>query len=160
MTIHPTALIDANVTLESNVVVGPYAVLSGEIKIGHDVERIGAFTHIRGPTHIGSGTIIDSHASIGGPPQDKKTATLKSQLIIGENNRIREYVTINRGTTTTRIGNDNWLMAYSHIAHVVSSEMDVHSQMVQLMDMSLLVTTLFSVGCVRFTNGVASEQEP
>ena len=105
------------------------SALCGAIGRNKDWSRRGdsAFTHFGTNPHRIWNT-IDSHASI--VAHQSLAATLKSQLIIGENNRIREYVTINRGTTTTRIGNDNWLMAYS-VYHMLCHEMDVHSQMVQ-----------------------------
>lgn len=119
MSVHPTAIIDANARLAADVVVGPYAVIGAEVQIGSG-SSVSAHALIEGPTHIGSGNKIGAYAAIGGDPQDKKFAGERSELVIGDGNSIREFVTINRGTGedgATRIGDDNWIMAYVHIAH-------------------------------------------
>ena len=118
--IHPTAVIDPSARLGANVSVGAFTVIDADVEIG-DGTRIGPHCSITGPTRIGSGNHIHGHAAIGGEPQDKKYAGERVSLEIGDDNVIREFVTINRGTVTgnslTRIGDDNWLLAYTHIAH-------------------------------------------
>ena len=118
--IHPSAIIAEEVELEEGVVIGPYAVLEGPLRIGENT-RIDAHAVLRGPTRIGRDNHIYPFASIGDAPQDKKYAGEPTELVIGDRNTIREYVTINRGTVqdagVTRVGNDNWIMAYVHIAH-------------------------------------------
>ena len=118
--IHTTAVIADGARLAEDVEVGPYAVIDAQVEIAAGC-RIGAHSVITGRTKIGEKTRIFQFASIGEEPQDKKYRGENSALIIGRNNTIREYVTINRGTGdgggTTRLGDDNWLMAYAHIAH-------------------------------------------
>ena len=117
---HPTAIIAPTAELADDVIVGPYAVIGDEVTIGAG-SRIGAHAVILGPTRIGRNNQIYSFASVGDAPQDKKYRGEKTRLEIGDGNTIREFCTINRGTVqdegVTRIGNDNWLMAYVHIAH-------------------------------------------
>ena len=118
--IHRTAIIEEGARLGENVSVGAYSVVGPEVTLGDDC-WIGPHVVINGRTTIGSGTRIYQFASIGEAPQDKKYAGEDTSVEIGRNNTIREYVTINRGTTddagVTRIGDDNWLMAYCHVAH-------------------------------------------
>jgi UDP-N-acetylglucosamine acyltransferase len=118
--IHPTAQIDPGAVLGRNVAVGAYSVIGAEVEIGEGTV-IGPHVVIEGPTRIGRDNRISQFASIGGPPQDKKFAGERTELVIGDRNLIREFVTINRGTgeggSCTRIGDDNWLLAYVHIAH-------------------------------------------
>ena len=118
--IHPTALIDPSATIGANVTIGAYSVIGAEVEIG-DGTVIGPHVVIEGPTRIGRDNRIAQFASLGGEPQDKKFAGERTELVIGDRNLIREFVTINRGTGegggATRIGNDNWLLAYVHIAH-------------------------------------------
>jgi UDP-N-acetylglucosamine acyltransferase len=118
--IHPTAQIDPGAVLGRNVAVGAYSVIGAEVEIGEGTV-IGPHVVIEGPTRIGRDNRISQFASIGGPPQDKKFAGERTELVIGDRNLIREFVTINRGTGEgggcTRIGDDNWLLAYVHIAH-------------------------------------------
>jgi UDP-N-acetylglucosamine acyltransferase len=118
--IHPTALVDASAKLGAGVRIGAYTVVGNEVEIG-DGTRIDAHCTIDGPTRIGRDNHIHSHAAIGGEPQDKKFAGERVELVIGDRNTIREFVTINRGTGSgggaTRIGHDNWLLAYTHVAH-------------------------------------------
>ena len=118
--IHSTAIIDPKAKLGKNVFVGAYSVIGADVVIDDEC-NIGPHVVIKGPTKIGKETKIYQFASIGDDPQDKKYAGEKTQLIIGERNVIRECCTINRGTiqdqSTTKIGNDNWIMAYVHIAH-------------------------------------------
>ncbi|MEI7036385.1 acyl-ACP--UDP-N-acetylglucosamine O-acyltransferase [Fulvimonas yonginensis] len=118
--IHPTAQIDPGAVLGRNVTVGAYSVIGAEVEIGEGTV-IGPHVVIEGPTRIGRDNRISQFASLGGPPQDKKFAGERTELVIGDRNLIREFVTINRGTGegggVTRIGDDNWLLAYVHIAH-------------------------------------------
>jgi UDP-N-acetylglucosamine acyltransferase len=118
--IHPTAVIDASAMLGAGVQVGAYAVIGAGVEIGDDT-RIGPHCSIQGPTRIGRGNTFHGHAAIGGDPQDKKYRGERVELVIGDGNSIREFVTINRGTGdgggTTRIGDRNWILAYTHVAH-------------------------------------------
>lgn len=118
--IHPQAVIDPSAKLADGVSVGPFSVIGADVAIGEGSE-IGSHVVIEGPTVIGRENKIYSFASIGGDPQDKKYAGESTKLEIGDRNVIREYCTISRGTVQdtgiTRIGDDNWIMAYVHIAH-------------------------------------------
>ncbi len=120
MTIDPRAVVDPSAKIASNVGIGPFSVIGPNVEIGEDTE-IGPHVVINGPTRIGRENRIFQFSSIGEIPQDKKFHGEESRLEIGDRNTIREFVTINRGTAdggeVTRIGNDNWLMAYIHIAH-------------------------------------------
>ncbi|MDQ2972406.1 MAG: acyl-ACP--UDP-N-acetylglucosamine O-acyltransferase [Rhodanobacteraceae bacterium] len=119
MSVHPTAIVDARARLAADVAVGPYAVIGPDVEIAGG-SSIGAHALIEGPTRVGHDNRIGAYAAVGGDPQDKKFAGERSELIIGDGNTIREFVTINRGTGeggATRIGDDNWIMAYVHIAH-------------------------------------------
>lgn len=118
--IHPTAVIEGNVHFHENVVIGPYVVISGNVELGSGVEVV-AQAHITGNTKIGKNTKIFPFASIGTQPQDLKYKGEEVFLEIGENNMIREHVTINPGTVTgagkTVIGNNCLLMMGAHVAH-------------------------------------------
>ena len=118
--IHPTALIDSRAELDSSVAVGAYSVIGADVLIGAGT-RIDSHTVIEGPCRIGRANRIYPYASIGAAPQDKKYAGETTRLEIGDKNTIREFVTLNRGTIqdkgVTRIGSDNWIMAYVHVAH-------------------------------------------
>lgn len=117
--IHPTAIIDPGAELHPSVKVGPYAVIGDRVKIGADTS-IGAHAVIEGPTEIGVGNQIFPGAAIGLDSQDLKYVGGEASLKIGNYNRIREYVTINRATghgEFTVIGDHNLLMAYVHVAH-------------------------------------------
>jgi UDP-N-acetylglucosamine acyltransferase len=120
--IHPTAIVDPAAELAATVVVGPYAVIGAEVHIGEGT-HIGAHCTVDGPTTIGRDNRVFAHAALGGAPQDMKYRDEPTQLVIGNRNTIREFCTLNRGTTqdegVTRIGDDNWIMAYVHIAHDV-----------------------------------------
>jgi len=120
MTIDSTAIIDKKANIDSGVTIGPYSVIGPHVTI-ESGSKIGPHVVVNGPTHIGKNNTIYQFASIGEVPQDKKFHGENSKLVIGDNNTIREFVTVNRGTEdgcgTTTIGNDNWLMAYIHIAH-------------------------------------------
>lgn len=118
--IHPTAIIDPAAELDSSVEVGPYSVIGAHVKIGPGT-RVAGHVNISGPTIIGKNNQIFQFSSLGEVPQDKKYKNEPTLLEIGDNNTIREFCTFNRGTVqdkgTTKIGNDNWIMAYVHIAH-------------------------------------------
>ena len=118
--VHATAQIAEGVKLGADVEIGAYSVIAADVEIG-DGSVLGPHVVVNGPTRIGHGNHIHAFAAIGGDPQDKKFEGERSELVIGDRNRIREFVTINRGTGqgggATRIGNDNWIMAYVHIAH-------------------------------------------
>jgi UDP-N-acetylglucosamine acyltransferase len=118
--IHPSALVDPAARLAGNVTIGPYSVIGPGVELGEG-SWIGAHVVVEGHTRIGKNNRIFHFASIGGPPQDKKYAGEESSVTIGDGNTIREYVTINRGTAldqgSTRVGDDNWIMAYVHFAH-------------------------------------------
>ncbi|HEY8355352.1 MAG TPA: acyl-ACP--UDP-N-acetylglucosamine O-acyltransferase [Methylophilaceae bacterium] len=118
--IHPTAIIDPKAELDSSVEVGPYTTIGPNVRIGAGTV-IGNHVVISGPTTIGRNNRIFHGSSLGEAPQDKKYAGEPTSLEIGDDNTIREFCTFNRGTVQdkgiTRIGNDNWIMAYVHIAH-------------------------------------------
>jgi UDP-N-acetylglucosamine acyltransferase len=120
MSIHPTAIIDSNVKLGKNVSIGAYSFISGEIEIGDDCQIMN-HVNINGNTKLGVGNKIFPFASIGTAPQDLKYKGEKTYLEIGNNNIIREHVTINLGTITgntiTKIGNNCLFMVGAHIAH-------------------------------------------
>ncbi len=120
MEIDATAVITGNAVLAPDVVVGPYVVIGANVTIGSGCV-IGPFTRIEGPSTIGERNHFYGHASIGSPPQDLKYNGEHTELAIGNDNVFREFVTINRGTTggggKTTIGNENFFMAYSHVAH-------------------------------------------
>lgn len=118
--IHPSAIIDPGAALDERVSVGPHSIIGARVEIGAGT-RIDAHVVIKGPTRIGRDNRIAQFNSIGDDPQDKKFAGEDTLLEIGDGNVIREFCTFNRGTRggggVTRIGNDNWIMAYVHIAH-------------------------------------------
>lgn len=118
--IDTTAVIDPGARLADGVTVGPYSIIGADVEIDSGT-RIGPHAVINGPTRIGRDNTIFQFASIGDAPQDKKYNGEPTRLEIGDRNTIREFVTINRGTVqdegVTRLGDDNWIMAYVHIAH-------------------------------------------
>lgn len=118
--IHETAIISPKAQLGKNIQIGPYSIIGDQVSIG-DNSSIGSHVVITGNTSIGGNNNIYSHNSIGAAPQDKKYKDEDTKLVIGDNNTIREFCTINLGTSQdkgiTRIGNNNWIMAYVHIAH-------------------------------------------
>ena len=118
--IHPTAIIDPKAELDSSVKVGAYTIIGPNVQIGAGSE-IGPHAVIEGHTTIGENNRIFQFASLGAIPQDKKYQGEPTRLIIGNGNTIREFTTFNLGTVTgigeTRIGDDNWIMAYCHLAH-------------------------------------------
>jgi UDP-N-acetylglucosamine acyltransferase len=117
--IHKTAIIEGNVSIGENVKIGPYAYLSGDIQIGDNTE-IGHCVQIEGNVKIGDANIIGHSAHIGAPPQDVAYNGSKTFVLIGNNNIIREFVQIHRGTkegTTTELGSACFLMGGVHLAH-------------------------------------------
>lgn len=118
--VHPTAIIAPGAHIGENVQIGPYAVIEDDVHIGSG-SRVEAFATVLQYTRMGSGNHIYHHACVGGTPQDLKFAGEESWLEIGDNNRIREFSTLHRGTASgggiTRIGNNNLIMAYVHVAH-------------------------------------------
>jgi UDP-N-acetylglucosamine acyltransferase len=118
--IHPSASIDPAARLGAGVRVGAFTSIGADVEIG-DGSVIGPHCSITGATRIGRDNHIIGHAAIGGDPQDKKFKGERTELVIGDRNTIREFVTVNRGTGdgggVTRIGDDNWLLAYTHVAH-------------------------------------------
>ncbi len=118
--IHSTALVDESAKIAIGVSIGPYSVIGSDVEIGEGT-WIGPHVVINGPTRIGRENRIFQFNSIGDISQDKKYGGEVSSLEIGDRNTIREYCTLNRGTKhgggVTRVGNDNWIMAYVHIAH-------------------------------------------
>ena len=118
--IHPTAIISENAKLGENVSIGPWTIVGAGVEIG-DGSQIGSHVVIKGPTKLGKNTKIFQFASIGEDPQDLKFHGEHTVLEMGDNNIVREFVTINRGTQVggaiTKIGNNNLFMAYVHIAH-------------------------------------------
>ena len=118
--IHASAVVDPSAKIGAGVRIGAFVAIGAEVEIGDDTV-IDAHASITGPTRIGRGNRIHGFAAIGGDPQDKKFAGERSELFIGDRNTIREFATINRGTGNgggvTRIGDDNWLLAYTHVAH-------------------------------------------
>lgn len=118
--IHPTALVDPQAQLHESVSVGPYSVIGPHVRIAAG-SSIGAHCVIEGHTTIGRDNKIFQFNSIGAIPQDKKYAGEPCELVIGDRNTIREFCTLNIGSPgdagVTRVGNDNWIMAYVHLAH-------------------------------------------
>lgn len=118
--IHPSAVVDPGARLGDGVQIGAFSLIGAEVDIG-DGTIIGPHCSVTGPTRIGRDNHFVGHVAVGGPPQDKKFAGERTELVIGDRNTFREFVTLNRGTVTgtgvTRIGNDNWLLAYTHVAH-------------------------------------------
>ncbi|WP_245901346.1 acyl-ACP--UDP-N-acetylglucosamine O-acyltransferase [Simplicispira suum] len=118
--IHSTAVVDAAAQIDASVQIGPYAVIGPNVRIGAGT-TVGAHCVIDGYTRIGQDNRIFQFASVGAPPQDKKYAGEATALVIGDRNTIREFCTINTGTAqdrgVTTVGDDNWIMAYVHIAH-------------------------------------------
>jgi UDP-N-acetylglucosamine acyltransferase len=118
--IHHSAIVDPAAELHESVEVGPYSIIGPEVTIDEGTV-VGPHVVIRGPTRIGRNNRIFQFSSVGDEPQDKKYAGEPTRLEIGDGNTIREYCTLNRGTVqdegVTRVGSDNWLMAYVHVAH-------------------------------------------
>lgn len=118
--IHQTAIVAESAVIDDDAEIGPYAVIGEHVEIGAGT-KVHGHVVINGPTTIGENNRIYQFASIGDDPQDKKYAGEETRLVIGNGNTIREYCTISRGTVqdagVTVLGNDNWIMAYVHIAH-------------------------------------------
>ncbi|RJG06190.1 acyl-ACP--UDP-N-acetylglucosamine O-acyltransferase [Noviherbaspirillum cavernae] len=118
--IHPTAIVDSKADLDDSVEVGPYSIIGPNVKIGART-RIGPHVVVEGHTTIGCDNTFFQFSSIGGMPQDKKYGGEATRLEIGDRNLIREFCTFNLGTAqdagVTRLGNDNWILAYVHLAH-------------------------------------------
>tara|TARA_B100000749_G_scaffold280896_1_gene280679 strand:- start:50942 stop:51724 length:783 start_codon:yes stop_codon:yes gene_type:complete len=123
MAIHNTAIVDSRAEISPDVEIGPYSVIKGAVKIdsGTKIDSHVSIGHEYGIVEIGKDNIIHQGAVVGGPPQDLAYKNEKTKLIVGNSNNIREFVTLNLGTTKdkgeTVIGNDNLLMAYVHVAH-------------------------------------------
>ena len=118
--IHPTALVDPQAQIDSSVSIGPYSIIGPDVKIGAGT-TVGPHCVIEGHTTIGADNRIFQFASLGAIPQDKKYAGEPCELVIGNRNTIREFTTFNIGSPggggLTSVGDDNWLMAYVHLAH-------------------------------------------
>lgn len=120
MKIHPSAVIDPKAMLDSSVEIGPFCVIGPHVEMGANT-RLGPHVVVEGHTTIGQDNHFYGNATIGGAPQDKKYDDEPTRLVIGNGNTIREYCTLNTGTVqdkgVTTVGDDNWIMAYVHIAH-------------------------------------------
>jgi UDP-N-acetylglucosamine acyltransferase len=120
MAVHPTAIVDPDARIAATAEIGPYCVVGAEVEIGA-CTRLMAHVYVEGPTWIGEDNIFFPYSSIGVASQDLKYKGERAETRIGSRNRIREFVTIHRGTQggglVTRIGDDNLIMAYAHVAH-------------------------------------------
>ena len=118
--IHPTAVVEAGAKLGAGVRVGAFCYIGDDVEVG-DNTSFGPHCSVQGPTRIGRYNRFHGHCTIGGEPQDKKYAGERVELAIGDRNVFREFCTVNRGTggggSSTSIGNDNWFLAYTHVAH-------------------------------------------
>ena len=119
-TIHPTAIVESGAELDDSVSIDAYSIVRAHVRIGAGT-TVGPHCVIEGRTTIGRDNHIFQFCSIGAVPQDKKYAGEDTELVIGDRNAIREFCTFNIGVPqaggTTRVGSDNWIMAYSHIGH-------------------------------------------
>jgi len=122
MPIHPTAIVDPRARIAESAEIGPYAIVGADVEIGAHT-RLMANNYLEGPTWIGEDNIFYPYSTIGGASQDLKYKGERAETRIGDRNRIREFVTIHRGTEggglVTSIGSDNLLMVYTHVAHDV-----------------------------------------
>lgn len=120
--LHPTAIVDPAAELGTDVEVGAYAVIGAGVQVGAGT-TIGSHATIEGPTTIGRDNVIHAHAALGCAPQDMKYRGEPTELHLGDRNTIFQFCTISRGTAqdagVTRVGSDNWIMAYVHLAHDV-----------------------------------------
>lgn len=120
VTVHPTALVERGAELADGVSVGPYALIGPEVRVGPGTS-IGSHTILEGRTEIGAECRIGSHVIIGAPPQDVKYRGEPTRVVVGDRTLVREFATIHRastgGTGVTRVGPENFLMAYVHVAH-------------------------------------------
>ena len=118
--IHPSAVVDPAAKIDPSVTIGPFCVIGPDVTIGAGTE-VGPYCMIDGVTTIGRDNRFYRYCSIGGMPQDKKYDGERTRLTIGDRNTVREFVTLNTGTVqdggVTTLGNDNWIMAYVHVAH-------------------------------------------
>ncbi len=118
--IHPTAIVDKKAEIADDVDIGAYSIIEEGARIAPGC-RLASHVVVQGRTTIGANCTISPFASIGGPPQDIGYKYEPTEVVIGDNNTIKEYVTINRGTMKgggiTRVGSNNFIMAYAHIAH-------------------------------------------
>ncbi|MBP1746831.1 MAG: lpxA [Deltaproteobacteria bacterium] len=118
--IHPTAIVDKNAEIDASVEIGPYCVIERNVIIKKGTKLL-SHVVIQGRTEIGENCTISPFASLGGPPQDISYKEEDTSLFVGSNNIIKEYVTMNRGTIhgggITKVGNNNFIMAYTHVAH-------------------------------------------
>jgi UDP-N-acetylglucosamine acyltransferase len=118
--IHPTAVVEPGARLADGVQVGPFCYIGEEVEVGENTV-FGPHCSVHGPTRIGRDNRFVGHCAVGGEPQDKKYGGERTELVIGDRNLFREFVTLNRGTGggggVTRIGSDNWMLAYAHVAH-------------------------------------------
>jgi UDP-N-acetylglucosamine acyltransferase len=123
MPIHPTAIIDPAARISESAEIGPYSIVGADVEIGERT-RLMAHVYIEGPTRIGDDNLFFPYSSVGVAPQDLKYKGERSETRIGSRNRIREFVTIHRGTEggglVTSLADDNLLMAYVHVAHDVA----------------------------------------
>lgn len=147
--IHPTAIVDPGARIGSNVEIGPYTIIGPHVEIG-DHTVIGPHTVIKGHTRIGRENRIFQFCSLGEVPQDKKYAGEPTRLEIGDRNVVREFCTFNLGTVqdngVTRIGDDNWIMAYVQSPMIVLSAISAPSPtMLRSLVMSRSMTGLFWV---------------
>ena len=122
MPIHPTAIVDPGAQIADSAEIGPFCVIGADVQIGTGT-RLMAHVYVEGVASIGADNLFYPYSSVGVAPQDLKYAGERSETRIGDRNKIREFVTINRGTQggglITRLGDDNLLMAYTHVAHDV-----------------------------------------
>src|SRR5690349_12867977 len=122
MAVHPTAIVDPAARIAETAEIGPYSIVGAEVEIGAGT-RLMAHVYVEGPTWIGEGNLFFPYSSVGVASQDMKYKGERTETRIGSRNRIREFVTIHRGTEgggkVTRIGDDNLIMAYAHVAHDV-----------------------------------------
>ena len=120
--VHATAIVHPAAELAPTVQVGPYAVIGAGVQVGEGTS-IGAHCTLEGPMTLGRDNVVHAHAALGCTPQDKKYAGEPTELHIGDRNTIFQFCTFSRGTAqdggVTRVGDDNWVMAYVHIAHDV-----------------------------------------
>ncbi|MCG8371324.1 MAG: acyl-ACP--UDP-N-acetylglucosamine O-acyltransferase [Proteobacteria bacterium] len=118
--IHATAIVSEKATVAGDVEIGPYSIIGDDVEIGSGT-RIDSHVVIKGPTTIGRDNRIYQFAALGDDPQDKAYGGEPTRLVVGDRNTIREYVTFSRGTAkdrgVTTVGDDNWIMAHSHVAH-------------------------------------------
>ena len=123
MAIHPTAIVDPRARIAESAEIGPYSILGAEVEIGPRT-RLMAHVYLEGPTWIGEDNVFFPYSTAGVASQDLKYKGERAETRIGDRNRIREFVTIHRGTLggglVTSIGSDNLLMAYTHVAHDVN----------------------------------------